>query len=99
MSRPRKPRICNCIGCGRVFRPAGVPMGMVERITLAHDELECLRLCDLMGLTQSEAGEQMGVSRGTVQRTVKTARAKVARALVDGAALVLDSSEQESEES
>jgi predicted DNA-binding protein (UPF0251 family) len=57
---------------------------------LAHDELEALRLCDLEGLTQEEAGLRMGVSRGTVQRTVKQARSKVAHALVNSAVLVLD---------
>ena len=87
MPRPRKPRRCGCSAHGRAFRPTGIPMAMVEKISLAHDELEALRLCDLQGLTQEEAGREMGVSRGTVQRTVKQARAKVARALVDGAAL------------
>jgi RNA polymerase sigma factor (sigma-70 family) len=65
-------------------------MGVLEKIPLAEDELEALRLCDLEGMTQEEAGRHMGVSRGTVQRTVKAARSKVARALVDGAALVLN---------
>ncbi len=65
-------------------------MGQVEHIGLATDELETLRLCDLLGLTQEEAGERMGVSRGTVQRIVKRARAKVARALVEGAAIIID---------
>jgi RNA polymerase sigma factor (sigma-70 family) len=67
-----------------------MPMGVLEKIPLAEDELEALRLCDLQGMTQEEAGRHMGVSRGTVQRTVKSARSKVARALVDGAALVLN---------
>ena len=61
----------------------------LERLPLAADELEAMRLCDLVGLTQAEAGARMGVSRATVQRTVKSARAKVTRALVEGAALIL----------
>jgi predicted DNA-binding protein (UPF0251 family) len=59
------------------------------KIPLAQDELEALRLCDLFGRTQEEAGIDMGVSRGTVQRLVTSAHAKVARALVEGCALVL----------
>lgn len=61
----------------------------LERLVLAADELEAMRLCDLLGLTQAEAGVRMGISRATVQRTVKSARAKVTRALVEGAALIL----------
>ena len=60
----------------------------LERIDLFPDELEALRLCDMEGLTQQEAGDRMGVSRGTVQRLVKQAREKVARALVQGSALI-----------
>ncbi len=90
MPRPRKPRYCGCDLCGHAFRPTGIPMSSLDRIALASDELETLRLCDLEGLTQAEAGERMGVSRGTVQRTVKEARRKVARALVEGAVLVME---------
>lgn len=57
---------------------------------LQRDELEALRLCDMAGLFQEEAGIRMGVSRGTVQRLLASARQKVARALVEGAALVFD---------
>lgn len=90
MPRPRKPRNCACNLHGRAFKPTGVPMPALEQIPLAADELEALRLCDLEKLTQEEAGRRMGVSRGTVQRTVNQARAKVARALVQGAALIFE---------
>ena len=98
MPRPRKPRRCGCPACGPAFKPIGVPMGMAQRIYLAADELEALRLCDLLGLTQEEAGRRMRVSRGTVQRTVKAARAKVAQALVEGAALILTPLEEDGED-
>jgi predicted DNA-binding protein (UPF0251 family) len=61
----------------------------LEKISLGRDELESLRLCDLVGLTQEEAGREMGVSRGTVQRLLTSAHAKVARALTESCALVL----------
>lgn len=60
----------------------------LEKITLFRDELEVLRLCDMEGLFQEQAGERMGVSRGTVQRILTAARAKTATALVTGQALV-----------
>lgn len=58
-------------------------------VQLAVDELEAMRLCDLLGLDQEEAGKRMGVSRGTVQRLLSAARAKVADALVSGKALMI----------
>jgi len=38
--------------------------------------MEALRLCDRDGLTQEEAGQKMGVSRGTIQRIITIAREK-----------------------
>ena len=64
-------------------------MGRLQVVQLNLDELEALRLCDLLGLDQEAAGERMGVSRGTVQRLLSSARAKVADALVNGKALVI----------
>lgn len=84
--RPRKPRRCRRQSGGRAFKPQGTDL---RQVVLAPDEIEALRLCDGEGLSQEEAGECMGVSRGTVQRTVKLARRKVVGALLDGAALVL----------
>jgi predicted DNA-binding protein (UPF0251 family) len=65
-------------------------MSEVERISLPLDELEALKLCDLDGLTQEEAGARMGVSRGTIQRILSVARKKVAMALVKGKAIVFE---------
>jgi predicted DNA-binding protein (UPF0251 family) len=73
---------------GQAFKPVGRPMIDLKEIRLYHDELEVLRLCDLEGLVQEEAGQRMGVSRGTVQRLLASARKKTAQALVEGAALV-----------
>ncbi len=65
-------------------------MSEVERISLSRDELEALKLCDLDGLTQEEAGARMGVSRGTIQRILSLARKKVAMALAKGKAIVFE---------
>ena len=75
---------------GQFFKPAGTPLSEMERIPIFSDELEVLRLCDLEGLVQEEAGQRMGVSRGTVQRLLAAARKKTAKALVEGAALVFE---------
>jgi predicted DNA-binding protein (UPF0251 family) len=56
---------------------------------LPEDQLEALRLCDLEGFDQTEAGERMGVSRGTVQRLLKDGRATLVRAIVENTALLI----------
>ncbi len=92
MPRPRKPRTCICphrAGFAAVFKPAGTPLKEMEIIKLDHDELDALHLCDGEGKTQQEAGISMGVSRGTVQRLLSSARRKVAEALVNEKALAV----------
>ncbi len=92
MPRPRKPCTCSCPdrqSLQSVFKPVGIPLGMLECVTLYHDELEALHLCDGQGMTQVEAGECMGVSRGTVQRLLAEARRKVAEVLVNQQALAV----------
>lgn len=75
--------------CGKAFKPTGTPLKELRKIPLLRDELEALKLCDKEGLFQEQAGEKMGVSRGTIQRILTSARKKVAEALVEGAALIL----------
>lgn len=70
----------------------------MEVIKLDHDELEVLHLCDGEGKSQIEAGDCMGVSRGTVQRLLANARFKVAQALVGQKALAISGNMQENEE-
>lgn len=88
--RCKKPRVCGCPMRGKAFKPTGIPLGEIEKITLYRDELEALKLCDMDGLTQEEAGEKMGISRGTVQRLLSEARKKTATALAGCKALLLE---------
>ena len=88
--RYKKPRVCGCKFKGRAFKPMGIPMAKIEKIALYRDELEALKLCDLDGLTQEKAGERMGISRGTVQRILSSARRKTARAFSQCKAVVLE---------
>jgi predicted DNA-binding protein (UPF0251 family) len=60
------------------------PPRNLEPIFLEMAELEAFRLVDLEGLSQEEAGQIMGVSRGTVWRLVQSARRKTAQALSEG---------------
>lgn len=98
MARPRKPRICICphrTSYSAVFKPAGTALKDMDIIHLAQDELEALHLCDGEGNKQIEAGICMGVSRGTVQRLLASARCKVAQVLVGQKALAISGTAQE----
>lgn len=71
----------------RRFLPS--PQGLGEPVQLEHAEVEALRLVDLEGLSQEEAGERMGTSRGTVWRLLQSARKKVAEALTQGRPIII----------
>lgn len=70
----------------KVFTPEK-PCG--KGVTLAVEEIEAVRLCDLEGLEQDEAAKRMNVSRGTLQRTLYDARKKIAEALCAGKTIVI----------
>jgi predicted DNA-binding protein (UPF0251 family) len=72
-----------------IYKPAGVPLKNLRQVPLEPDELEALRLADLLGLTQEQGAKKMGISRSTFQRTLASARHQVALCLVEGAALRL----------
>jgi len=90
--RPKKPRRCHCPmqRTEGLYKPVSVPMSELMRVVLEHDEVEAMLLCDGQGLTQEEAGQKIGVSRGTVQRLVTSGRKKLITAVVEGHALVIE---------
>lgn len=71
------------------FKPRAVPLRDLSQSCLTVDELEALRLADLEGLEQEEGGRRMEVSRQTFARIVRSARRKVADALVNGKAICI----------
>ena len=60
-----------------------------ESVVLTVDEYETIRLIDLLGLTQEECAQRMGVARTTVTGIYMRARRKIALALVEGRPLVI----------
>ncbi len=74
----------------RFFKPQGMPLRMLEIVNLTVDECEAIRLADLEGLEQEEGGKKMGVSRQTFARVLKSARNKIADALVSGKAIRIE---------
>ena len=65
------------------------PQSNSKPINIEPAELEVLRLVDLEGLSQEEAGERMGVSRGTIWRLLQSARKKSAQALTEARPLLV----------
>lgn len=90
MPRPRKKRRIGHEIEAFDFKPAGQPAGDLPAVRLRADELEALRLCDLEGLSQEQAAEEMDVSRSTLQRVLAHGRRQVAMALVESRPLRLE---------
>ena len=90
MSRPVKCRHVQCNPEAVYFKPRAVPLCDLEELVLTYDELEALRLADLEGLYQEDAAARMQISRQTFGNIVKTARRKVADALVNGKAIRIE---------
>ena len=81
ISRPKK---CRRVGFvpEQSFFSAGCQV--VEEEVVEIEELEAIRLSDLMNMDQDRAAEVMEVSRGTYQRILNSARQKIASALING---------------
>jgi predicted Fe-Mo cluster-binding NifX family protein/predicted DNA-binding protein (UPF0251 family) len=62
----------------------------LEKVRLAFDELEALRLLHMEDLTQAEVGQELGVSGSTVSRMADRAHRAVTEALVLGKALCVE---------
>jgi predicted DNA-binding protein (UPF0251 family) len=90
LARPQKNRIVACDPGASYFKPRGVPLRDIEEVKLTIDQMEAIRLADLEGLSQEDAGRKMGVSRATFGRIVQRARHTVAEALVHGKAILLE---------
>lgn len=90
MPRPHKRRFCRAFEGDHVFKPRSVPLKNLQMTRLEWSELEALRLCDLEGLSQEDAGQRMQVSRGTVQRLIKSGRAKLIGALLTSRAILIE---------
>lgn len=89
MPRPRKSCRCRRFDGDRVFKPRSIPMHALDVVELDIAEFEAMRWCDVEGLQQAEAGERMGVSRGTVQRYLQSGRAKLVGAVSEGQAVII----------
>ncbi|MDY0221915.1 MAG: DUF134 domain-containing protein [Desulfobacterium sp.] len=82
MPRPKRPRFIESRPNVQGLIPDG--MDHTGDTTLPMEEFEAIRLSDYLGLDQSQAAEQMKVSRQTFGRILKQARFTLSQALVTG---------------
>jgi predicted DNA-binding protein (UPF0251 family) len=90
MGRPKKKRFCRRYQADRVYKPQGLPLREIGTQELSLDQFEALRLCYAEGRDQAEAGHRMGVSRGTVQRLLQTARRDLVSAILRNEAIIVN---------
>ena len=91
--RGRLPKPVNIESTPLVERFIPSPQKTSKAVYLESAELEALRLVDLEGLSQEEAGKKMGVSRGTVWRLLQSARKKTVQAITEARPLLISSGE------
>jgi predicted DNA-binding protein (UPF0251 family) len=72
------------------FKPAGVPIGVLNEVVLSVEEAEAIRLKDLECLEQEDGAGRMNISRATFQRILASARQKMADALLHGKAIKIE---------
>lgn len=88
--RPKLPRTIGSAPEATYFKPRGVPLVDLEMVTLSYEELEALRLVDLLGMEQEAAARKMGITRKPLWTELRRARAKVTDALVNGKAIEIN---------
>lgn len=98
MPRCKKKRCCRQLNGERCLKPAGFPHRELEMVEIDLDEFEAIRLCDFDGKSQIEASEEMGISRGTVQRLLQSGRYKVVDALLHSKGIVIREKKEEKQD-
>ncbi|MEW5894581.1 MAG: DUF134 domain-containing protein [Candidatus Omnitrophota bacterium] len=90
MARPLK---CRCVAerpQSDYFKPRGIPLNILEEVTLTLDEAESLRLAHVEDLYQEEACARMKVSRQTFGNILNSAHKKISGAIINGKALKIE---------
>ncbi|MFC1710626.1 DUF134 domain-containing protein [Nanoarchaeota archaeon] len=90
MPRPFKRRRIRGRPNSSYFKPAGIRKIDLEQTSLSLDEFEAIRLIDLEEIPQEQAANKMQVSQPTLSRILKSARKKIADAIVNGKAIKIN---------
>ena len=87
MPRPRRIRRIFFEPSATYFKPAGILMNSLQESILTKDELEAIRLIDYEEILQEKAAKKMKISQPTLSRLLKSARKKLADAIVNSKAI------------
>jgi len=86
-----RPRCCGVVDeepcCRRFFPESGET---AKAVLISLEEFEAIRLKDTIGLDQGACAMAMRLSRPTFQRILRSARRKVATALVAGRQIIIE---------
>lgn len=95
MPRPRLPRKVSFYPNSTYFKPAGIPLNVLEHEIINEDEIEAIRLIDHDEVEQKKACKKMNISQPTLSRLLKSGRKKISQALIHGKAIKIYEEEQE----
>ena len=87
MPRPKKHRKIKCTPTAYYFKPRAISLNNLEEVILEQDELESLRLADMLAYSHEQSAEQMKISRATFGRILEKARFKLIDAIMNGKAI------------
>jgi len=90
MVRPRIKRIIEKFPNITYYKPAGVPLSVLEEVVITFDELEAIRLTSLKNMSQVDAADKMGVSQPTIHRLILSFEKKITDALINGKAIRIE---------
>lgn len=90
MPRPRSKRTIATPPVMEGFKPFGIPMNNIEPVILLFEEYESIRLADYEGLNHEQASVRMNVSRATFTRIYEQARRNIAKAFIEGKAILIE---------
>jgi len=90
-----RPRSKRCLSGGhyRCMMPACRREAQTDTVTLLPEEIEAIRLADLLDLEQEDIAARMGVSRKTAWKDLHSARKKIADAVINGKILRVEGCE------
>lgn len=88
--RPKKIRWILCELGERCFKPLCKEANNLKGVILSFDELEAIRLADLLKLYQIDAAKRMMISRSTFSRILASAHYKIADALINIKAIKIE---------
>ena len=88
-----RPKLCRKVRFNPkalFFKPQGVPMAELEMVEINREEMETIRLKDVLGMDQVEAAKKMNTSQSTFQRILSLTRKKISTAIVEGKAIKIE---------